>query len=201
MTNGASAEKKEGKKSLKDEAKVSKRQMIAIWAALATALGSQGIPAIVEMLENKPDVEDVQTMIAQQTAKLTEQQNTAVEAIKELHADVKDLQKMSDDVAHVKGLVDVLRDVMRDCCTRRSAVRRLERKPAAATKPEPPPEPDKIVVEVKKPDDLIEDLAHKMMKAHDKPEKKRPIEQLQKVPEFDPNRMIQQQVQIQEPEE
>jgi hypothetical protein len=173
MTNGVSAEKKEGKKSLKDDAKLSKRHMIAIWAALATALGSQGIPAIVTLLENKPDVEDVQQMIANQTSKLTAQQNTAVEAIKDLHADVKDLQKMSDDVSHVKGCVDVMRDVMRDCCTKRSIRHRLDKpKPAAVHKPDP----IRVIVESKSP-----------------------VEQLQKVPEFDSENMenmIQQRVQI-----
>lgn len=198
MANDVSADKKEGKKSLKDQAKISRGQMVAIWAALATALGSQGIPAIVELIENKPGVEDVQNMIAQQTAKLTEQQNMGVEAIKELHADVKDLQRMSDDVAHVKGLVDVLRDVLRDCCTRRSVRHRLEEPAPKPTARKPASNPTKIVVESKLPDKLIEDMAPFMKVKEAEPVKKKPIEQLHKVPEFDPN-MIQQQVQVQEP--
>lgn len=184
MANGVSAGKKETKPSLKDDAKLSKRHMLAIWAALATALGSQGIPAIVEVLDSKPDVEDVQTMIAHQTAKLTAQQNTAVEAIKDLHADVKDLRGMSDEIARVTGLVDVLRDVMRDCCTRRSARVRLERpKPIVARSPKimSSPLPDKPAVK--------EPLLGK----------KTPFEQLRKVPEFDPKNMMQQvQLQVQE---
>lgn len=164
-------EKQNGRKSLKDDARISKRQMLAIWAALVTALGSQGIPAVVEMLDNKPDVADVQVMIAQQTAKLTEQQNTAVEAIKDLHADVKRLQEMSSEVAHVKGHVDILREVIRDCCTRRSSLRKLQK----GQKPKAPSSTSK------------DNTAPRTFS--------KPIEQLHKVPQFDPEMLQQHQQQ------
>ena len=188
MASGVSAGKKEVKASFRDDAKLSKRHMLAIWAALAAALGSQGVPAIVEMLDSKPGVEDVQTMIASQTARLTAQQNMAVEAIKDLHSDVKELRGMSDALSRVIGLVDVLRDVMRDCCTRGHARLRLERpKPTVVHSPKTvsPPLADK-------PDEGMVDSTPSSFG------KKTPFERLQKVPEFDPKNMMQQQLQTQE---
>lgn len=113
MADDVSTEKKE-RKSLKDDAKPSRGHMLAIWAALATALGSQGVPSIVRMLSDKPDVEDVQMMIANQTAKLTVQQNNAVEAIRDLHSEMK---KLDSSVSHVRGRIEVLRELTFKCCT------------------------------------------------------------------------------------
>lgn len=105
------------KKSLKDEAKVSKRHMLTIWAALAAALGSQGIPAIVSMFDNKPDVAAVQQMIANKTAELSVEQNNAVE-------DIEDLRER----------IDALNDEILEWYKRRNTHRRPKDKPHAASK-------------------------------------------------------------------
>ena len=204
MTDSVSTEKKEEKQtkpSLKDDARLSKRQVLAIWAALVTALGSQGIPAIVTALENKPDVADVQEMIAQQTTKLTEQQNNAVEVIKELHEDVKGLQETSKEVARLSGLVDMLRELVRDCCRTRN---RNHRRPAVhlhspSAKPKDSGNSDAGAPPAYMPPMIPDALVDSITKTNDVGEKSSKVDKLKKVPEFDPNKAVQQQVQIQEP--
>jgi len=196
MPDSVSTENKEAKKGLKDSAHVSRRQLLVIWTALAAALGSQGIPAIVSMLENKPDVEDVQSMIAQQTAQVTLQLNTAVEAIKELHVDIKALQSKDDLALEMKGKLDALCDTVNQCCVRVNRVRRPKvtggsKHPSAGAKP--------TVMDHVVPDAMRAMMDGVKLTAPEK--KKTPFDQLEKVPEFDPKNMMQRQqlqVQVQE---
>lgn len=194
MPTPVSADKEEGKPtvkpSLKDDARLSKRQVLAIWAALVTALGSQGVPAIVDALENKPDVADVQEMIAQQTAELTKQQNNAVEAIKELHIDVKDLQKTSADVARLSGLVDMLRELVPDCCrprNRRRPAGRVHTTSAKAKDSKNDVGNGAVYVPAVVPDALMDSITKTCTSKDSK------VDKLKKVPDFNPNRMVQQQ--------
>ena len=68
-----------------------RKQMLVLWTAALAALCSTGIPRIVELLENKPSVEQVQGMIAEQTAviaaqtgHLTKAYNRAVEMLRSI---------------------------------------------------------------------------------------------------------------------
>jgi len=112
--------------------------MTALWLAVVTALGSQGIPKIVEMLDNKPDTEQVQTMIATQTEALTKAQHQAVEKSIDHETRVlrleRVLSKQRARVSRLEGLVELLQDVMRDCCTRKQLRNRLA-KPTVLAKP------------------------------------------------------------------
>ena len=109
----------------------SKKHMVTLWVAIATALGSQGIPKIIEILDTKPTVEQVQSIVAKQLEALSHEQPMTVEAIKELYARMLVIEAR---VSETCGKVDVMRDVLSKCCTRRNAVRRLTepRKPGAA---------------------------------------------------------------------
>ena len=181
------------KDPMKQEPKApSRRQMISLWIAVATALGSQGIPAIVELLENKPSVEQVQAMIAKQTEVLTNAQNTDVDAIKELDRRLEELAEACGEhrtiTGQLEGRTELLKEVLRDCCTRRSVRERLER-------PEKPPKhEDKpaVVTHKAKPTAAEEHILEMVLK---KPGSKKATEKVEKVPEFN----MQQQLQIQEP--
>lgn len=162
-----------------------RKQMLALWVAVATALGSQGIPKIVEVLENKPSIEQVQTMIARQTEKLTAAQNTSVDALKELHAAVAKLQdkcaEQRSRVDQLEGKVGTMYDVMRDCCTRPKGQAKLDK-------------PIPTVVVDRKEMTKVEKSAIPLPPFKDEKcvmQKARALEKLEKVPEFN----IQQQMQ------
>ena len=106
----------------------------ALWMAVLTALGSQGIPKIVELLENKPSVEDVQTIVAKKTLEINRQLNNVIKALKEGYADMEFLRSELEDaqrgLAHLTGRSGIVEDVIRDCCTRKRVVEKLETKAA-----------------------------------------------------------------------
>lgn len=161
-----------------------KKQMIALWAAIIGLFGTNGIPKIIELLSSRPSIEKVQDMIAKQTLELSNQQRTAVETLQKMDAEVVRLRDGNDrllvQVSKLEGSVDFIEDVLRDCCTRRLAVRKLLEKPAVA--PSPP---------------VTKALSNGLMKLWIEGEKHkaRPVRKLKKVPEFN----VQQQLQMQEP--
>lgn len=121
-----------GKEPKKQERKApGRKQMISLWIAVATALGSQGIPKIVELLENKPSVEDVQAMIARQTEALTKAQNKAVDVIQALDARIHELAGACAEHRTITGQLEerteLLKEILRDCCTRQHIRKRLEK--------------------------------------------------------------------------
>lgn len=128
-----------------DSTPPSKKHMVTLWVAVATALGSTGVPKIVDMLDTKPSVEQVQTIVAKQLAALSKEQPVAVAAIHELDARLDDIEQR---LAETCGQVDVVRDVLADCCTRRQALRKLVRAHKGGAKPEmaPPPEPNGVML-------------------------------------------------------
>jgi hypothetical protein len=69
-----------------------RKQMVSLWIAVATALGSTGIPKIVEMLDSKPTVEQVQQMISRDASILTSKYNQSVELLAALQKTVHDLE-------------------------------------------------------------------------------------------------------------
>lgn len=189
----------EEKAPKKQEPKVpGKKQMTVLWMAVATALGSQGIPKIVELLENKPDVVQVQEMIAKQTGALTEAQHQMADAVKEGDDRLQHLERSCADyratTGKLEGRVELLTEVLRDCCTRRRVKGRLNvspsKKPVVARPDKDPPAPN-IGVVVK---NLMPDIAEGVMyfiENEDAPDSA--MSRVQKVPDFD----IQQQVQLQ----
>lgn len=173
-------------KEKQDHKPPGKKQMWALWVAVATALGGTGIPKIVELLENKPSVEQVQTMIAKQTEKLTAAQNTSVDAFKELNATVGKLQdKCTEQRARVdqlEGKTGTMYDVMRDCCTRPKDQAKLD-------KPVPTVAVDnKEMTKVAEPAPLLPLIKEEKCTM----KKEKALEKLEKVPAFD----VQQQMQM-----
>lgn len=162
-----------------------RKQMWALWAAVATALGSQGIPKIVELLENKPSVEQVQAMIAKQTEKLTVAQNTSVDAFKELNTTVVKLQdkcvEQRSRVDQLESKTGTMYDVMRDCCTRPKDQAKLDN-------PVPTVAGDsKEMTKVAEPAPLLPLVKEEkcVMK------KEKALEKLEKVPAFDAQQQMQ----------
>lgn len=115
---------------------------IALWTAVLTALGSTGIPRIVELLENKPSVEKVQELIAAQTEALTKELNRLVDATKDLG---DKLVALKSELAVQKGRNEVQETVIQTCCTKQAtpqvaaAVKALPEPAAVAPIPEPKP--------------------------------------------------------------
>lgn len=186
-----------GKDPTKREPKVpGRKQMTALWLAVVTALGSQGIPKIVEMLENKPDVEQVQAMIASQTEALTQAQHQAADVASNHDERLKRLERgqgrQRSRVGRLEGLTELLKEVLRDCCTRRQVRARLDASAASAALPKDDEEPDEADTEKPKVPDAILPYLNVTTAAKPAPPKK---ELLQKVPDFN----VQQQLQIQEP--
>ena len=172
---------KKKKKGLLQKAKENKGTT-ALWLAVVTALGSTGIPKIVELLENKPSMEQVQTLVSKRVGEVSKQVedvsaelNKMIDALKEGHveatASLGELQELRRELAGLHSRSELLQDVLRDCCTRRSVVRRLEgaSKPAAMG----------VRVETMGPPPL---------------EKKKAVEMLNKVPDF----KVQQQLTLEE---
>jgi hypothetical protein len=205
---GKSDKKQNGKRTIRERLE-GKKQMIALWTTVLGLLSAEGIPAIVEALSDKPSTGQVQAMIGAQTEKLSKEQHVAVDAIKEL--DNKLSGFIDDNSEHrtvtgrLEGTVSLLRDVLRDCCTRRRVRERLDEEPAAmgtGVPPEVHAGHAHIVVHDDGdgdgvPDEGLPDMIKKAMGKKKKKRKKPPIERLEKVPEFN----MQQQLQIQMPEE
>jgi hypothetical protein len=189
------------KKTLKERLE-GKKERILLWTTLLGLLSAEGIPAVVEALSDKPSTAQVQAMIAKKTEELTIAQRAGVDAIRELDKKISHL--IDDSSTHrtvtgrIEGTVDLLRDVLRDCCTRRHVRGRLDKEPTATGMGAPAATVGTghavIHVEGPKSDKPgVEDLMDAMKKAV----KKSPVEKLEKVPEFN----MQQQLQIQMPEE
>lgn len=176
------------KDSTKREPKVpGRKQMTALWLAVVTALGSQGIPEIVKMLQSKPDVEQVQAMIATQTEALTQAQHQAADVASDhetrLKALEKGLGKQRGRTGRLEGLTDLLKDVLRDCCTRRQVRARLDASAA----------PKGVADEADEADSVAPKKNPTGITTSTKPEPKSTV--MPKVPDFN----MQQQLQIQEP--
>ncbi len=189
---GKSEKKQNGKKRLRERLE-GKKQMIALWTTVLGLLSAQGIPAVVEALSDKPSTGQVQAMIGKQTQELTRAQHAGVAAIQEVD---KKLSELLDDnsehrtvTGRLEGTVSLLRDVLRDCCTRRRARGRLDKPVVDAGSPHVSGAAHMIVM-------AEHDDSKKLMDAMTK-SKKAPVERLEKVPEFN----VQQHLQIQMPEE
>lgn len=143
--------------------KRSKLNMIALWTAALTALGSQGVPKVIELLNNKPSTEQVQQMIATQTEDLTKKFNELVDALTGLTGKVADAQKQTGDltakVARVEGVTELIEKVLPGCCTKLQAVEQL--KTVAAV---PPPE---TAADLKTAVKETRDIKKKFQKAND----------------------------------
>lgn len=163
------------KESKESPAPPGRKQMWALWVAALTALSSTGVPKIVEMLQDKPSIEQVQYIVTEHTKKLTDSVNTLVEAVKEMSDDLEGLKSVvphtSGVVSGITGRLDLLQGVLRNCCTRRSVRAKLDK----------PPEPDPELVTVK---NVVEPKHARGMK---------PVERLRKLPQFN----VQQQLQLQ----
>lgn len=180
-----------------------RKQMWALWAAALSALGSTGIPKIVELLETKPSTEQVQTMIAKQTEALTDELNDVVDALKVVEKAIGKLEPERQDLhtatAKLEARVQFIHDVLRTCCTR--SVDRVEKDaPVAVTpkkvKPLIEEEEHPAMVMIKDvplgvPDAVFEVVVPDAAKTANKP-----FDRLNKLPRFD-----QQQVQMQMQEE
>jgi hypothetical protein len=186
----------DGKEPLKQARKEHKppgrKQMWALWIAIATALGSQGIPKIVELLENKPSVEQVQTMIAKQTGELTQAQRASVDAFKDLDERLDALATACGEHRTITGQLEerteIFKEILWDCCTRSRARKRLERLE------ESPRPADRVptVSHGKSPPVSEERILEMILK---KLGEEGAADKVKKVPEFN----MQQQLQIQEP--
>lgn len=163
---------------------MSRKHLFALWGTLITVLGTSVVPKIIDMLSDRPSVTEVQDMIAEQTKVLTQTVNKNIDALKELDDGLHELDK---GLAHLKGLDESLREVVRDCCTRR--IRNVEaRLKPVATKPEPKPEvPAAMLVSgPPSPEDIAKKLMEKIKEKKADEAKGPATQQQQKLPEFDP---------------
>lgn len=114
-----------------------RKQMTALWIAVATALGSTGVPKIVELIEDKPSTNQVQMMIAHQTEQLTEQLNKTIDALKEADDQIDNLRnkylELYADSLRTSTDIRRIEISIKECCTKKSIRRRLG-KPHALTK-------------------------------------------------------------------
>ncbi len=175
---------KSSKKTLREKLD-GKKQMIVLWTTVLGLFGTTGIPKIITMIGSKPSVAQVQTMIAQQTEELSKAQRTSVDAMKHFSDDLERtrdvLDRFREEFPVVQSRVELLHEVLRDCCTRRRARDKLTRglhSRRGNIPMEPKPESDAM--------SLLPLV---------KPEEKNPVKMLMKVPEFK-----QEQLQIQESE-
>ncbi len=180
-------------KKKQDVTGLTRRHKIALWMAIVTALGSQGIPEIVRLLENKPSTEEVQAMIGQQTESITLEINKTVEALKALDLKLSSAKDVTTEMrvgaARVQTRLELLQDVLRDCCTRRSGIRKLEKMSVEGT--DTPP-----TVVMGLPKGVGVDYLKQLL---EEAKKKTPeVELLKKVPAF---KMQQEQLQMLEPGE
>lgn len=180
---GETAEIKKAEK--KQDATLGRSTKLAIWTALIAAAGTfftTGVPDIIRLFSSRPPLEQVQDMIADQADKLTIATNRNVETLKKQQEALKALTDLitqqREELARLQGCVEMTRDVVRDCCTRRvqNMEEKLEKKVEAAMgPPEPPPKP------------LMKLIVHDAKKE----------KAFEKVPKME--RPWQQQVQMQEP--
>jgi hypothetical protein len=112
-------------------AKMSRKHLFALWGTLITVLGTSVVPKIMDLMSDRPSVTQVQDMIAKQTQVLTETANRHIDEMDKFENKVHELDK---SLSRMEGLGESLREVVRDCCTRRirHLERRLQPKPVAA---------------------------------------------------------------------
>lgn len=163
-----------------------RKTQVAIWTALIAAAGtffSTGLPDIIRLFSSRPALETVQDMIADQADKLTVATNRNMETLKKQQDALEALDALltmqREELAKMTGCVETVRDVVRDCCTRRApeVKAKLEEKPVAAIMGPPEPSP------------MLKIIVHDDKKA----------EVFKKVPQME--RPWQQQLQMQEPGE
>ena len=175
------AEIKKAKK--KQDPTFGRKTQVAIWVAVITAAGTfltTGVPDIIRLFSERPPLETVQDMLANQSDKLREAIHSNMEVLKKqqkaLEALDALLEMQREEVAKLTGCVETVRDVVRDCCTRR--VRDVGDKLVERSKPTMgPPAPTEVM---------------KILVHDDKPKFK-------KVPELE-RPWQQQQQQMQEPD-
>jgi len=122
----------------------SKVNMLALWAAVLTSLGTQGIPELIRLVGNQPSFEQVQKMIADQTSVLTQEQNRLVDAVKDV------AKKGSVLEGRLNKLAGEIEGLLRLCCAppRLAPIRAGNEKPTVEpeAKPAPPPaSPDSVL--------------------------------------------------------
>jgi hypothetical protein len=166
-------------------ANMSRKHLFALWGTLITVLGTSVVPKIIDMLSDRPSVTDVQDMIAEQTKVLTQTVNKNIDALKELDDGLHELDK---GLAHLQGLDESLREVVRDCCTRRIRNMEARLKPTPGPEPKPKPEPLSSAIVTLGPDGIdVSEAAKKLMEKLKADEAKGPaMQQQQKLPEFNP---------------
>jgi len=114
-------------------ARMSRKHLFALWGTLITVLGTSVVPKIIDMLSDRPSVTQVQDMIAEQTKVLTETVNRHIDGMDGFENALHELDK---NLSHLKGLEESLREVVRDCCTRRVRNAAVRLSPAKHDKPE-----------------------------------------------------------------
>ncbi len=196
-------EKTEEKQNTKLVAKLKRnKQAIALWTAVLTALSSTGIPRIVEMLDDRPSVEEVQLMIATQTEELSKANHGMVDSsagmLKKIDQLEKKVHQTELSVARLEGVVTTIARH-----SRRHPVRAIIEELKADIIEKDKPEPEEIAVE-----SLVDPMEESMTKIPVPGEEgvsegvksakpvalKKPIELLRKVPIFN----VKQKLQIQE---
>jgi len=183
---GKIEEKQNSKTGLKGKLE-GKKHLIVLWTTVLGLFGTTGIPKIIELLENKPSIEQVQTMIAIQTEKLSSAQNNTADMLNQLDKELERtrdcVDRFREEFPGVRSRVELIQDVLRDCCTRRRALEKLREDPR------PQPESTDTSSFLEAPSKLFKIMAPTKNKS--------PINKLVKVPEFKQEN-IQQQLQIQE---
>lgn len=102
---------------------ISRRQLFAIWGTLITVLGTSVVPKIIDVLNDRPSITEVQDMIAEQTKALTVTVNLHTDRMEKLSSDYHRLDK---SFARLSGLHEALGDIVGNCCTKQTkAVVRL----------------------------------------------------------------------------
>jgi hypothetical protein len=99
-----------------------KKQMLVLWTAVLTALGSTGIPKVIEMLETKPSTAQVQVMIAKQTEALTDELNDVIDALKVVEKAIADTDASEGTtrtaMIKLETRSEMVQDILHTCCTR-----------------------------------------------------------------------------------
>ncbi len=113
------------KTQTKQDPTLGRRTQLAIWTALIAAAGTfftTAVPDMVRLFSDRPPLETVQDMIADQTDKLTVVTNQNVEALKRqqdtLEALDKLLKQQRVEAAKQTAYIEMLREVVSSCCTR-----------------------------------------------------------------------------------
>jgi len=171
-----------------DHRALGRKQLWAIWIAIGTALGSTGIPKVVELLNTRPSVEQVQGMIADQTEALTKAQNAGVDALRNLDRTLQQIRDKLDDhllaSGSAEGRLSLMQDILRNCCTKAAAIEAVVKAVAPPPpKPTPKPKAEKCMSKLpgpglEKEPECVSPPAPAMLEAP------RELDKLEKVPDF-----------------